>query len=1430
MTQVHNKVNAGIMDAVTCGGMCEAAEPEDEEYEIGMEEDGLEPYGHVNEASDCIPYYNLTLNTDNAYPFITFTKKDGTDTETFVGEPGEEHNAMPAKLLSDKKINKEDFGSLWDIKRDEYRSGRIWFLENGRIFVSFYSYKRSNYSAMYKDVVETLLQVKEKLGLNFNIGKVIIDFWTFINGDDNIFVPVRWLNNGIADAYFKYMIECVPVGEDSFKLKTARGNFVLDWEGNGTESINENKGKKTIYITEGQMRVMQTLLENEGTNLKKARNFLKSKGYEENERQQILDAIRHDIPNSRVAECKFMLGITRMYLSGQLRDGRNVNDLNKILKYIAMDAHVNEYDYNLNGENLDTLVTRFSGIAANDLKQSIENSNARNLTVNQEYTIVPIDTPEEAQKYGDYVDWCVTQDEGAYNSYTNEGLGRFYFCLRNGFKKVKRVPGPGCPLDDYGLSMIAVSVRDDGSVNTITCRWNHDEGGNDNVMEPEQLENIIGRNFYQTFKPYTREELRAKGFIPFDEAAEELASGKKPEEIFKATQPFGNGLLLVALNSKTNIVRQVNENGQMRYEFLSDKWFDNTSVDNDGGFEYVVVTFDYDNPDKARTNYVGPNGNFLLDTWVTYGNFFTNGYALIQAQNGGKTYVNFIDRNGNYKLKDWIETGGNPEPQSPYIRYVEDAGKDGYSVIARNIGWDDDGFEKLEKNLLSIENNGALLFNRWHNEIHQIDSWFEWDGKRTYGYIVSDMAKDGSRVYNIGLPDGTLIFEHGLYGLNIINRAFYGHSILVLKITKGSTYKLFSTLSKEFSDWYDDVKFGKVGNSRFNMVTCGAEDDYVAKGFFKDPPQFLPLLVRKGGSIYYLDKSLRPICDEALSYGEPFMWCSDDDARPEYRLGIVKVASGEKYNFMRVDGTFLSNIWFASVGRDWAYDESWASWRNDEDKGKLRILVKPNEEDKKWYKLYEDGELVEFNPNGMMTDSDYRTIHGYMYESTNHRNKEMNFDYQKYIKSFVQFLRSQHLSIDPLPEIELKNDEQDGLFIKTGYYDPDAMKVVAYVNDRHPKDVMRTIAHEFVHHMQNVQDPNKDWGSNGDLEQDRKLRGIEGEAFLLGNILFREWTEYARKNERNLNESKKRKKQVRNDEGELVPETCDKCGGKVVCQIHGEPVYICKECGKYFGTMPFPGNLDEITSELVEPDDVDLSSFNIKKHLNPKFWDGGHLDTRIRLKLLDIADDFFDSLGVDWVEPEDVIITGSLANYNWNDKYSDIDLHILVDYEDVDERVDFVREYFTLKKNEWNEKHKGLRIFGFPVEVYVQDANEPHASSGVYSVDRDEWITEPDKNKIRSGKVDKKHIREMVSTYMNKIDALIDIYKHHKDDEYEMRKVAEDAKEMFDEIKTLRKNDLAKYGREMCDGNIIFKALRRSDYIGKLIRLRDLTYDKINSL
>lgn len=60
----------------------------------------------------------------------------------------------------------------------------------------------------------------------------------------------------------------------------------------------------------------------------------------------------------------------------------------------------------------------------------------------------------------------------------------------------------------------------------------------------------------------------------------------------------------------------------------------------------------------------------------------------------------------------------------------------------------------------------------------------------------------------------------------------------------------------------------------------------------------------------------------------------------------------------------------------------------------------------------------------------------------------------------------------------------------------------------------------------------------------------------------------------NISEVKKKnkkKKLRKNDEGETVPELCDKCGGKVGIYIQGEPIFKCTECGKFFGVLPFPG-------------------------------------------------------------------------------------------------------------------------------------------------------------------------------------------------------------------------------------------------------------------
>ena len=161
--------------------------------------------------------------------------------------------------------------------------------------------------------------------------------------------------------------------------------------------------KKVVINEKQKMKLNYLLTEDRASkNVSFARRYIISKGYNQEQAQQVIDSIRHDIPNVRLAQYKFILGVTRMYLTNQLQSGREIGELNKTLKYIASDAHVNEYNYDLNGEDYTTLISRFKGVAKSDLESDMAASNSRQYTVNENYIIVPIDNPKEAAKYGKY--------------------------------------------------------------------------------------------------------------------------------------------------------------------------------------------------------------------------------------------------------------------------------------------------------------------------------------------------------------------------------------------------------------------------------------------------------------------------------------------------------------------------------------------------------------------------------------------------------------------------------------------------------------------------------------------------------------------------------------------------------------------------------------------------------------------------------------------------------------------------------------------------------------------------------------------------------------------------------------------------------------------------------------------------------------------
>lgn len=264
-------------------------------------------------------------------------------------------------------------------------------------------------------------------------------------------------------------------------------------------------------IQERVDRVFENIIaENrESKNMSKARNWIRQ-NWPQIDAQELIDKIRRDIPNSRIADCKFLTGVARMVMNKELMEQEQMAAINKTLRLIGSDAHVNEYDNNLNNESASTLIRRFSVNVRAELDNRKSEIDSEQYQENHRYKIVPIDSFEDAEPYGEYTSWCVAHHENMFKQYTHGGMGRFYFCLRDDYQTVRAEEGENCPLDDYGLSMIAVSVNDDGSVNTITCRWNHDNDGNDNIMTDQELSRLIGRNFYQTFKPWSPEEIEAK--------------------------------------------------------------------------------------------------------------------------------------------------------------------------------------------------------------------------------------------------------------------------------------------------------------------------------------------------------------------------------------------------------------------------------------------------------------------------------------------------------------------------------------------------------------------------------------------------------------------------------------------------------------------------------------------------------------------------------------------------------------------------------------------------------------------------------------------------------------------------------------------------------------------------------------------------------
>ena len=525
-------------------------------------------------------------------------------------------------------------------------------------------------------------------------------------------------------------------------------------------------------------------------NMKPARKYLEEKlGWDNEQIMDFFGKMQHDIPNVRLNNCKYFLGVTRMIIEKQLTNGENITKLNAILKYINNDESLNtSFDRNLNGLSFEKLSEQTSEGMEQAYKSERERFSSTDFgDRNTSYNIIKINDFEEASEYGKYTSWCVTHSKEAFDNYTSNGICVFYFCLKDDFESIPEKIGENCPLDEYGLSMIAVCVDENGECKTITCRWNHDNGGNDNVMSTYELSKLLGVNFYEVFKPST----------VFKEKLEKALSLAKKGDLsgFDYIGDFENDFAIVSLNDKFNFV-------DTNCKLLSKRWFDEIDNFDRNGFAQVIL--------NNKLNLIDVNGNLLSQQWFDWiDNFNEDGIAVVRLN--GKW--NLIDINCNFLSKQWFD----------YISSF----KNGFAQVMLNNKYN------------FIDVNGKLVSQQWFdyisdfvNGIAQVKLNDKWNFIDVNGNLLSQQWFDYISYFENGLArvrlnnkwnfidvNGNLLSQKWFD--NISNFHEDGFAIVKLNNKLNLIGKNGNFLSKQ---WFDDIRnytssFYMVKlNNNFNLI------------------------------------------------------------------------------------------------------------------------------------------------------------------------------------------------------------------------------------------------------------------------------------------------------------------------------------------------------------------------------------------------------------------------------------------------------------------------------------------------------------------------------------------------------------------------------------------------------------------------------------
>ena len=226
----------------------------------------------------------------------------------------------------------------------------------------------------------------------------------------------------------------------------------------------------------------------------------------------------------------------------------------------------------------------------------------------------------------------------------------------------------------------------------------------------------------------------------------------------------------------------------------------------------------------------------------------------------------------------------------------------------------------------------------------------------------------------------------------------------------------------------------------------------------------------------------------------------------------------------------------------------------------------------------------------------------------------------------------------------------------------------------------------------------------------------------------------------------------------------------------------------------------------------DLTKGSIAYHdnLNPNVWNGDELRVDVRYKLLQIAKRFIEYLEVPNFKLEDIILRGSLVNYNYT-QYSDFDLHIVTDFSTLD--CDITEAFYLAKKKIWNDEHD-ITIKGHEVEIYVEDKDAKNTSEGTYSVLDARWLRTP---KYQQPNIDDRAVSAKARDLMTQINRAVRAGS------------VEDIQRLQDKIRNMRQAGLDA-GGEFSTENLAFKIIRNKKFLDKLYKTKNSKVDQELSL